>query len=178
MLFGRTSILNTDGRQCSRLKSLMLFKHDLALQNIPLSKQPFKTHSQIENEDVTWTPQYNMPATRTNKHRALSLQEAELDGWFVNSSHCTKIMYHMIHAQVLIWVLYFISIFLDWRFRFDQLFNWSTEIWEPFRMNLIRGLQSWSLMGDSGEIIDRWVSKDFSFLPRPLLLRYQNTQLT
>ena len=39
--------------QCSRLKSSMPFKPDLALQNIPLSKQPFKTQPQIENEDVT-----------------------------------------------------------------------------------------------------------------------------
>ena len=56
-------------------------KLDLALQNTPLSKQFFKTQPQIENEDVTWSPQYNMPATRTNKSRALSLQEVELDGW-------------------------------------------------------------------------------------------------
>ena len=61
----------------------MPFKRDLALQNIPLSKQPFKTQPQIENEDVTWSPQYNLPATRTNKRRALSLQEVELDGWFL-----------------------------------------------------------------------------------------------
>jgi len=32
----------------------MPFKHDLALWNIPLSKYPFKTQPQIENEDVTW----------------------------------------------------------------------------------------------------------------------------
>jgi hypothetical protein len=39
--------------QCSRLKSSMPFKRDLALQNIPLSNQPFKTQPEIENEDVT-----------------------------------------------------------------------------------------------------------------------------
>ena len=39
--------------KCSGLKSSMPFKCDLALQNIPLSKQPFKTQPQIENEDVT-----------------------------------------------------------------------------------------------------------------------------
>ena len=64
-------------------KSSMPFKCDLALQSIPLSKQPFKLQPQIENEDVTWSPQYNMPATRTNKRRALSLQEIEFDGWFL-----------------------------------------------------------------------------------------------
>ena len=58
----------------------MHFKHDLALQNMPLSKQPFKTQLQIENEDVTWSPQYSMSATKINKRRASSLQELELDG--------------------------------------------------------------------------------------------------
>ena len=38
--------------QCSRLKSSMPFKRDLALHNILLSKQPFETQPQIENEDV------------------------------------------------------------------------------------------------------------------------------
>ena len=60
--------------QCSRLKSSMPFKRDVALQNIPLSKQPFKTQPRIENRDITWSPKYNLPATRTNKRRALSLQ--------------------------------------------------------------------------------------------------------
>jgi hypothetical protein len=31
----------------------MPFKQDLALRNIPLSKQPFKTQPQIENKDIT-----------------------------------------------------------------------------------------------------------------------------
>ena len=51
----------------------MPFKRDLALQNTPLSKQPFKTQPQIKNED-SWSPQYNLPATRTNKRMVLSLQ--------------------------------------------------------------------------------------------------------
>ena len=46
------------------------------------SINPFKTQSQIEYEDITWTPQYNLPTTRSNKCRALSLQEVELDGSF------------------------------------------------------------------------------------------------
>ena len=61
----------------------MPFKYDLALQNIPLSKQPFKTQLQIENEDVIWSPQYKLPTTRINKHRTFSLQEVELDGWLL-----------------------------------------------------------------------------------------------
>ena len=60
----------------------MPFKRDLTLQSISLSKQPFKTQPQIENEDVAWSPQYNLPTTRTDKCRALSLQELELDGSF------------------------------------------------------------------------------------------------
>ena len=36
--------------QCSSLKSSMPFKRNSALQKIPLSKQPFKTQPQIENE--------------------------------------------------------------------------------------------------------------------------------
>ena len=50
---------------------------------IPLSKHPFKMHPQIENEDVTWSPRYNLPPTKTNKCRALWLLEVELDGWFL-----------------------------------------------------------------------------------------------
>jgi hypothetical protein len=63
---------------------------------------PFKTQPQIENEDITWSPQYKMPTTRTNKRRALSLQKVELDDWWLilNSSHCTRNMYHIIHTQV------------------------------------------------------------------------------
>ena len=44
--------------QCSRLKSSMPFKCNLALQNVALLKQPFKMQSQIENEDVAWSPHY------------------------------------------------------------------------------------------------------------------------
>ena len=64
---------------CSRLKSSMPFKRDLAIRNIHVSKQPFEMQPQIENEDITRSPQYNMAITRTNKRRALSLQELELD---------------------------------------------------------------------------------------------------
>ena len=50
---------------------------------LPLLRQPFKTQPQIENEDVIWNPQYNLPATKINQCKALSLQEVELDGWFL-----------------------------------------------------------------------------------------------
>ena len=68
------------GQVVCGLKSSMPFKRDLGLQNIPLSKQPFKTQPQIEIEDITCSPQYNQPVTRSNNRRALSLQEVELDG--------------------------------------------------------------------------------------------------
>jgi hypothetical protein len=41
-----------NANQCSRLKSSMPFNCYLALENIPLSKQPFKMQPQIEIEDV------------------------------------------------------------------------------------------------------------------------------
>jgi hypothetical protein len=43
--------------QCSRLKSSMPFKRDLALQNIPLSKQPFKMQPQTQNDNNPQNPQ-------------------------------------------------------------------------------------------------------------------------
>ena len=79
----------------------MPFKRDSALQNIPLSKQPFKTQPHIENEDITWSPQYNMLATRTNKRRALSLQEVvELDDCFLILHIVLKTCTIIIHAKV------------------------------------------------------------------------------
>jgi hypothetical protein len=43
-------------------------------------KTTLQTQPQIENkDDVTQSPQYNLRTTRTNKCRASSLQEAELD---------------------------------------------------------------------------------------------------
>ena len=108
-------------------------------------KYSFKSQPQIENEDVTWSPRYNLPATRTNKHRALSLQEVELDGWFLIYSHCTENMYHIIHAQV--YYEFCISFLYSWIDVLDsnQPFDWGAKIWEPFKMKLIWGLQSWPL---------------------------------
>ena len=61
---------------------------------------PSETQPQIENEGITWSPQYNMPVRRTNKRRPLSLQEVELDGWFLILHIVLENMYHIIHAQV------------------------------------------------------------------------------
>ncbi len=61
----------------------MPFKRDLALQNMPLSKQPFKTQPHVEDERRHLSRQYDIPATRTNKRMALSWHEVALDGWFL-----------------------------------------------------------------------------------------------
>ena len=66
-----------------------------------LKHNPSKRSPKLKIEDVTWSPQCALLGTRTNKHKALSKQEVELDGWCVsNSSHCTENMFHIIHARV------------------------------------------------------------------------------
>ena len=119
----------------------MPFKRDLALQNKPLSKQPFKMQSQFENEDVTWSPPYTLPNTRTNKRRALSIQEVELDDWFL-SLHIVLVTY-IPHNSCMsfVWVLYFISCLYSWIdvLNLNQLFNWRAKIWEPLKWNSYEG---------------------------------------
>ena len=48
-------------------------------------------------------------------------------------------------CRSLIWILCFISLFLNWRPRFGQSFSWSAKIWEPFEIKFTQGLQSWIL---------------------------------
>ena len=78
----------------------MPFKRDLALQNTPLSKQPFTTQPEIEYEDVTWRAQHN--ATHHKNQQAYgTLTTRTLVRWLnLNSSHCTENMYRIIDAQV------------------------------------------------------------------------------
>ena len=100
---------------------------------IPLSKPSSlqnATHPKLKNEDVTWSPQYNMPATRTNKHcRALPLQEVEVDAWFLSLHIVQEHVYHIIHAQVQCeFCISFVYIFLDGRLVFEparQLNDWN-----------------------------------------------------
>ena len=110
---------------------------------------PFKTQPQIENEVVTWSPQYNLPATRTNKRRALSLQRSRVRWLILISSHCIGNMYHIIQAQTQ--YEFCISFLYSWIdvLHLNQPSKWSAEIWEPFKMKLIWGLQSWTLFGSS-----------------------------
>ena len=115
--------------QCPSLKSSMAFKCDLDLQNIPLSKQPLKMQPHIKNENITWSSQYNLTGARTNKCKALLIQEVGLDGWFliltlywkhVPCNSCTS----------LTWVLDFHSTFLDWRLGFEptlQMNGWNSR---------------------------------------------------
>jgi hypothetical protein len=99
-----------------KLKSSMPFKHDLALQNIPLSKQPFKLQPWIKNKDVTWSPQWNLSATRTNKRRTLSLQEVELDGWFW--------ILHIVLETCTIWFLHKFTMSFVFHFYIFGLMSW------------------------------------------------------
>ena len=106
----------------------MPLKRDLALQNIPLSKQPFTMQPQIANEGVTWNPQYNLTPTRTNKRRALSLQEVESDGWFLILHVTLETCIIQNPCTSSIWVLYFISIFWDWRRELEPTFQNETRM--------------------------------------------------
>ena len=42
-----------------------------------------------KNEDLTWSPQCNMPTTRTNKRRASSLQEVECGPIYTTVEKCS-----------------------------------------------------------------------------------------
>ena len=66
--------------------------------------------------------------------------------WLIlNYSHCTRNMYHIIHAQV--WYEFCISFLSFWIdvLELKQSFNWRVEIWEPFKIKLMWELQSWPL---------------------------------
>ena len=79
----------------------MPFKRDLALQNIPLSTQPFKTQPQIENEDVTLEILYTISPRQEHKCRAyIATTRSEVRWLILNSSHCIENMHHIIHAQI------------------------------------------------------------------------------
>ena len=61
----------------------MPFKRYLALQNTPRSKQPFKTQPKLKMKMSPDILNNYIPAARTNKRRALSLQEVELGSEFL-----------------------------------------------------------------------------------------------
>ena len=123
----------------------MPFERDVALHSIPLSNQPFKMQPQIENEDVIWSLQCDLPVTRSVKRRTLSLQEVELDGRFlilcVVLKACTSSFMHGFNMS---FVFHFLCSWIN-ILDLNRRFNWRADIWEPFKMKFIWGLQSWTL---------------------------------
>ena len=107
-------------------------------------KTTLQNAAQIENEDVTWSPQYNTLATRTNKRRALSLQEVESNRWYLNL--------HFVLETCTIWFMHKCSMSLTFHFYILGLTSW---IWtnpstEELKFESLSkwnscGLQSWTL---------------------------------
>ena len=71
---------------------------------------------QIGNEDVVWSPWCNMPTTRTNERRALSLQEVELDGWFL--------ILHIVLETCTIWFMHEFRMSFVFHFYVLRLTSW------------------------------------------------------
>ena len=135
------------GKQCSKLKSSMPFERDLGLQNISLSKQPFETQPRPTNEDITWSPPYNLPATITNKRRALSLQVVE---W-----HCWCLILHIVQYCKTCTILFMHEFNVSFVFRFYILGS-NSWIWiNPSTKGLKFGSPSkWNSY--EGFNIDQW----------------------
>ena len=140
-------------KQCSRLIfDALQTRSNLAVQYIRYlsQNQPFEMQPRIEHEDVAWRPPYNVPATRTSMRKALSLQEVEADGWFLILNIVLENKYHIIHAQVehefcILFLYSWIDVLV-----LNHPFTWRAKIWEPFKMKLIWGLQSWTLIWRPG----------------------------
>ena len=80
---------------------------------------PSKPNPNLQKEDVTWSPRYNLPAIGTNRRMGIVTTESGVRWLILDSSHCTGNMYHIYSCTSLIWVLCFISIYLDWRLGFE-----------------------------------------------------------
>ena len=133
------------GSQCSRLKSSLPFERDLDLQNTPLSRQPFKTQPWIENEDVTWSLQYNLPTTPTNKHTTFSLQEVEFDGWFLTL--------HIELETCTIWFMYKFNTSLVFHFCILRLTSW---IWTNASTEQVKLESPSKWNSNEGFDLERW----------------------
>jgi hypothetical protein len=130
----------------------MPFKCDLALRNIPLSKQPFQNATLNWNEDVIWSLQCTLPTTITNKCRALSLQEVELDGRFlilhIVPETCTISVMHTFNMSIVFY--FYILRFTSWiwtnpsieELKFESPSKWNS--YEGF--NLEHWCHPWSLV--------------------------------
>jgi hypothetical protein len=102
----------------------MLFKHDLALQYTPLSKQPFETQPQIENWRHHLKSSIQYAHHKNQQVQGIVTTRSGVRWLILNSTHCTRKMYHIFHAQV--WYEFCISFLYSW---IDvsylmQLFNW------------------------------------------------------
>ena len=76
-----------------------------SLKNNPLKHNPkLKTKTPFKILNIICPPQ------DPTKRRALSLQEVELDGWFLIFSHSTRNMYHIMHAWV--WYEFCVSFYI------------------------------------------------------------------
>ena len=102
-----TSIWSSPLLHCSRLWTNA---QDRSLQCPSNAISPIKIYLS-QNNPSKRNPILNMktslevlnticPPREPNKRRALSLQEVELQRLTLHSSHCTRNMYHIIHAQV------------------------------------------------------------------------------
>ena len=104
-----------------------------------------KSQPLIENEDITWSPKYNLPTTRSNKRTALSLQEVESDGWFS--------ILHIVLKTCSILFMHKFNMSFVFHFYILGLMSWiwtnpSTEelkFQSPSKWNSYEGLQLWTL---------------------------------
>ena len=82
-------------------------------QTNPSKHNPeFKMKTSLEVLNIIYLPQEPTSVGHCTTRRGVK--------WLITIfSHCTKNMYHIIQAQSLIWLLGFISIFLDWRLGFE-----------------------------------------------------------
>ena len=116
-------------RQSSRLKSSMPFNCDVALQIYTSLKTTFQNATPNWQWRCHLESSVDSAGTRTNKRRALSILVRSWVRWLIlDSSHCT--WKHVPHNSCtnLVPVLYFISIFMDWRLGFEpalQLKSWN-----------------------------------------------------
>ena len=108
-------------------------------------KNPPKCNPKLKMKTSPWSPQYNLLTTRINKRRALSRQEVEYDGWFL-------VFHIVLQTRTIIFMhrfnMSFVFHFYILRLTPGIWTSPSTErlkIWEPFKMKLIWGLQSWPL---------------------------------
>ena len=103
--------------QCSRLKSSMPFKCDLALRNIPSENNSTKRNPKLKMKTSLEVLNINLFATGTNKRMELSLQEVGLDGSFfilyVVLKTCTISFMHKFNMSFFLSLISFLYSWID-----------------------------------------------------------------